>query len=204
MHGNTSGRRGVRRIAAITAGLALGLGLGAAAQASAAGSQTVSGRPAQSVSSTTLSGAGETLPAHRMARVLKSLLPKGGKISDEFSQDGYAQLVWNDGHGKSMIGVNAQPDMGDVLGGHMGCEREYIECQALVLADGTLLKRVKRASEKGGSAVVWVVDTLHPDGRRVVIQEVNAATEGGAVTRPEPPLTLDQLQTIALNPRWAG
>ncbi|MGC4979962.1 MULTISPECIES: hypothetical protein [unclassified Streptomyces] len=34
MHGNTSGRRSLRRIAAVTAGLALGLGLGVSAHAS--------------------------------------------------------------------------------------------------------------------------------------------------------------------------
>ncbi|MFG2944432.1 hypothetical protein [Streptomyces adustus] len=204
MHGNTLGRRRVRRIAAVTAGLALGLGLGAAAQASAAG-QPVTGKPAHSASSTARSGSdGTILTGPQMARVLKSLLPKGGKISDEFNQDGYAQLVWDDGRGKSMIGVNAQLDMGDVVAGHMHCEGEYLECQALTLADGTLVMRAKRASEKGGSAVVWLVDTLHPDGRRVVVQEVNAAAEGGPVTRPRPPLTLDKLQSIALDPRWAG
>ncbi|MGW2826758.1 hypothetical protein ACWC24_38150 [Streptomyces sp. NPDC001443] len=205
MHGNTLGRRRVRRIAALATGLALGLGLGATAQASAAGSQAVTGKPAHSAASTTLAGSdGTVLTGHQMARVLKSLLPKGGKISDEFNQDGYAQLVWDDGRGKSLIGVNAQLDMGDVVAGHMHCEGQYLECQALTLADGTLVMRAKRASEKGGSAVVWLVDTLHPDGRRVVIQEVNAAAESGPVTRPEPPLTLDRLQTVALSPRWAG
>ncbi|MEU9140427.1 hypothetical protein AB0D33_31500 [Streptomyces sp. NPDC048404] len=56
MHGNTSGRRSLRRIAAVTAGLALGLGLGVSAHASqtdaphraplaaAAEQRTVSGR----------------------------------------------------------------------------------------------------------------------------------------------------------------
>ncbi|MET8099124.1 hypothetical protein ABZV29_22020 [Streptomyces sp. NPDC005236] len=56
MHGNTSGRRSLRRIAAITAGLTLGLGLGVSAHASqpaaphraplaaAAQARTVSGR----------------------------------------------------------------------------------------------------------------------------------------------------------------
>ncbi|MEU6278154.1 hypothetical protein ABZ871_38025 [Streptomyces populi] len=39
MHGNTSGRRSLRRIAAVTAGLALGLGLGVSAHASQAGAQ---------------------------------------------------------------------------------------------------------------------------------------------------------------------
>ncbi|WP_158973346.1 hypothetical protein [Streptomyces griseus] len=136
--------------------------------------------------------------------MLKSLLPKGGKISDEQGQEGYAAVVWDDGRGKSMIGVNAQHNVGDVLDGRMGCEGEYIECQALTLADGTQVKRAKRASEKGGSAVVWLVDTLHPDGRRVIVQEVNSYAEGGAVTRPRSPLALDRLQTIALDSRWAG
>lgn len=157
-----------------------------------------------SAPSTALSDSGAPLSGRQMVRVLKSLLPKGAKISDEQSQEGYAALVWDDGRGKSMIGVNAQHDMGDVMDGLMGCEGEYIACQALTLADGTQVKRAKRASEKGGSAVVWLVDTLHPDGRRVIVQEVNSYAEGGPVTRPNPPLTLDRLQTIALDSRWAG
>ncbi|MGW2779802.1 hypothetical protein ACWC3X_00870 [Streptomyces populi] len=204
MNRNTPARRRPGRRAAVTAGLVLALGLGAAAQASAAEPRSVSGKFGTSASSTALSGSGESLSGRQMLRVLKSTLPKGGKISDQQSQDGYAAVVWDDGHGKSMIGVNAQYDMGDLLAGHMGCEGEYIECQALTLADGTLVKRAKRASEKGGSTVVWLVDTLHPDGSRVVVQEVNSSIEGGPVTRPEPPLTLDRLQTIALDSRWVG
>jgi hypothetical protein len=204
MNTNTTARRRPGRRVAVAAGLVLALGLGATAQASAAAPRTAGGKVSASVSSTTLSDSGASLSGRRMMRVLKSLLPKGGKISDEQRQEGYAALVWDDGHGKSMIGVNAQDDMGDVLGGHMGCDGEYIECQALTLADGTQVKRAKRASEKGGSAVVWLVDTLHPDGRRVIVQEVNSYVEGGPVTRPQPPLTLDRLQTMALDSRWAG
>ncbi|MFD5517861.1 hypothetical protein [Streptomyces sp. NPDC127066] len=201
MNRNTPARRRPGRRVAVAAGLLLALGLGAAAQAYAVESPAVGAKPDHTAASTTLSGSEGEIPARRMARVLKSLLPKGGKISDEFSQDGYAQLVWDDGRGKSMIGVNVQP----YKSGHpMDCEGEYLECQASTLADGTLVKRAKRASEKGGSAVVWLVDTLHPDGRRVVIQEVNASIEGGPVTRPQPPLTLDRLQSIALDSRWAG
>lgn len=204
MNTNTTARRRPGRRVAVAAGLVLALGLGATAQASAAAPRTAGGKAGASVSSTAFSDSGASLSGRRMMRVLKSLLPKGGKISDEQRQEGYAALVWDDGHGKSMIGVNAQDDMGDVLGGHMGCDGEYIECQALTLADGTQVKRAKRASEKGGSAVVWLVDTLHPDGRRVIVQEVNSYVEGGPVTRPQPPLTLDRLQTIALDSRWAG
>jgi hypothetical protein len=204
MNRNTPARRRPGRRVAVAAGLVLALGLGAAAQASAAEPRMASGKVSASAPSTALSDSGASLSGRRMIRVLKSLLPKGGKISDQQSQEGYAALVWDDGRGKSMIGVNAQHDMGDVLAGRMGCEGEYIECQALTLADGTLVKRAKRASEKGGSAVVWLVDTLHPDGRRVIVQEVNSSIEGGPVTRPQPPLTLDRLQTIALDSRWAG
>ncbi|MFB7244408.1 hypothetical protein CW362_40170 [Streptomyces populi] len=201
MNRNTPARRRTGRGAAVAAGLVLALGLGAAAQASAAEPRAVSGKFAASASSAVLSGSGESLSGRQMLKVLKSTLPKGGKISDQQSQEGYAAVVWDDGRGKSMIGVNAQYDMGGI---NMSCEGEYIECQALTLADGTLVKRAKRASEKGGSTVVWLVDVLHPDGSRVIIQEVNSSIEGGPVTRPEPPLTLDRLQTIALDSRWVG
>ncbi|MHC3391088.1 hypothetical protein ACLQ2E_16770 [Streptomyces lavendulocolor] len=204
MNKNTSARRRPGRRAAVTAGLVLALGLGAAAQTSATEPRTAGGKASASAPSPALSDSGTSLSGHRMIRVLKSLLPKGAKISDQQSQEGYAALVWDDGRGKSMIRVNAQHDMGEVLAGRMGCEGQDIECRALTLADGTQVKRAKRASEKGGSAVVWLVDTLHPDGRRVIVQEVNSYTEGGPVTRPQPPLTLDRLQTIALDSRWAG
>ncbi|MFF3845044.1 hypothetical protein [Streptomyces sp. NPDC002328] len=204
MNRNTSARRRPGRRVAVAAGLVLALGLGSAAQASAAGPLTAGGEVSASSSSTALSDSGTSLSGRQMIRVLKSLLPKGAKISDQQSQEGYAAVVWDDGRGKSMIGVNSQPDMGDLLEGLMGCEGQYIECQALTLADGTQVKRAKRASEKGGSAVVWLVDTLRPDGHRVIVQEVNSYAESGPVTRPQPPLSLDRLQTIALDSRWAG
>ncbi|WP_333737685.1 hypothetical protein [Streptomyces sp. IBSBF 2806] len=204
MNTSTPARRRPGRRVAVAAGLVLVLGLGAAAQASAAEPRAVNAGARASSPSVALSDSDASLSGRQMIRVLKSLLPRGGKISDQQSQEGYGALVWDDGRGKSMIGVNAQDDMGDVLEGRMGCDGQYIECQALTLADGTQVKRAKRASEKGGSAVVWLVDTLHPDGRRVIVQEVNSYAEGGPVTRPQPPLTLDRLQAIALDSRWAG
>ncbi|MEV5907069.1 hypothetical protein [Streptomyces sp. NPDC052127] len=204
MNSSTPARRRPGRRVTVAAGLVLALGLGAAAQASAAEPRTAKAEARASSTSIALSDSDASLSGRQMIRVLKSLLPKGGKIYDQQSQEGYGALVWDDGHGKSMIGVNAQDDMGDVLEGRMGCEGDYIECQALTLTDGTQVKRAKRASEKGGSAVVWLVDTLHPDGRRVIVQEVNSYAEGGPVTRPQPPLTLDRLQVIALDSRWAG
>ncbi|MER6561343.1 hypothetical protein ABT300_27145 [Streptomyces sp. NPDC001027] len=203
MNSSTPARRRPGRGVAVAAGLVLALGLGTAAQASAA-PRIADAEVRASSSSLARSDSGTPLSGRQMIRVLKSLLPKGAKVSDQQGQEGYGALVWDDGHGKSMIGVNSQHDMGDVLEGHMGCEGTYIECRALTLADGTQVKRAKRASEKGGSAVVWLVDTLHRDGRRVIVQEVNSYAEGGEVTRPQPPLTLDRLQAIALDSRWAG
>ncbi|MFG2577346.1 hypothetical protein [Streptomyces sp. NPDC048481] len=205
MNSSTPARRRPGRRVAVAAGLVLALGLGAAAQASAAAPNSVGAEARVSSPSTAFSDSDASLSGRQMIRVLKSLLPKGAKISDQQSQEGYGALVWDDGRGKSLIGVNAQEDMGDVLEGRMGCDvGQYIECQALTLADGTQVKRAKRASEKGGSAVVWLVDTLHPDGRRVIVQEVNSYAESGPVTRPQPPLSLNRLQAIALDPRWAG
>ncbi|GLX50008.1 hypothetical protein Shyhy01_29580 [Streptomyces hygroscopicus subsp. hygroscopicus] len=133
----------------------------------------------------------------RMTRVLKSHLPRTGTVSDVNAGDGMVQLVYDDGHGKSMVEADAQYGMTAALAGHMGCAGVPGHCEATTLADGTRIKKVRRPSEKGGAAQVWLVDVLYPDGRRVVAQEVNSYAESGPVTRPRPALGMAELQSIA-------
>ncbi|MGW2644147.1 hypothetical protein ACWC2T_04335 [Streptomyces sp. NPDC001393] len=142
------------------------------------------------------------VPGARMTSVLKSHLPRTGTVSDMNAGDGLVQLVYDDGHGKNMVEADAQYDMTADLGGHMGCAGASGDCEALTLTDGTKVKKVKEPSEKGGSAVVWLVDTLRPDGRRVAVREVNSYAESAPVTRPQPALTMDRLLTIALDDRF--
>ncbi|MEU4107492.1 hypothetical protein [Streptomyces sp. NPDC027717] len=147
-------------------------------------------------------GRDELPSATRMTSVLRSLLPGVPRLSDVDSGAGYVQLVHDDGKGQSLISVEIQRHRTRVLEGRMGCAGEHLTCHSAELKDGTEVKEARDASEKGGSAVVWQVDTLDRDGLRVLVRAINSYAEAGPVTRPEPALSMQSLRTIALDPRW--
>ncbi|MFD8807360.1 hypothetical protein [Streptomyces sp. NPDC059597] len=141
--------------------------------------------------------------AGRMTSVLTSLLPEG-HVSDVNSSPGIVQLVYDDGAGRNMVEVDVQPDRSEVLAAEMDCGGGEPTCDSEVLGDGTKVKATRAPSEKGGRGVVWKVDTLRPDGLRVVVREVNSYAEAGPVTRPAPALSMERLRTMALDRRWRG
>ncbi|MFE0383194.1 hypothetical protein ACFW1F_03770 [Streptomyces bungoensis] len=141
-------------------------------------------------------------PGSHLTGVLKSHLPPGGTVSDVNAGDGLVQLVYDDGHGRSMLEVDVRRHATASLAGHMGCAGVSGDCESTTLADGTVVKKVEGPSEKGGPATVWQVDTLRPDGRRVVVREINSYAESTPVTRPRPALAMDRLLTIALDGRF--
>ncbi|MGW2984374.1 hypothetical protein [Streptomyces goshikiensis] len=130
--------------------------------------------------------------------VLESLVPKNGiTVASKGGGGDYAYLVLDDGKGASLVQVNVQEQMGAVLGGHMG--------GATTLPDGTKVLETKQPGEKGGKGVLWwSADTLRPDGRRVVVSAFNTGNQSKPATRKEPVLTMEQLRTIALDPKWFG
>jgi len=140
--------------------------------------------------------------AAQMRSALEAVLPKTGTLSNWDVSEALARVTYDDGHGKSMVEVNSQENMSAYVSGIMGCAGEPGYCQASTLADGTKVKVTEQAPEKAGTAEVWEVDTLRPDGHRVSAKEANSYADSGPVTRPQPPFTLAQLQTIALSPRW--
>ncbi|MGI5457449.1 hypothetical protein ACQEWB_30650 [Streptomyces sp. CA-249302] len=133
-----------------------------------------------------------------IAPTLRSLLPKGKFTVSEDSGDdsGFGYLVIDDGKGKNFVQVNVQADMSDVEG-------DLFDSGSETLSDGTKVATHQGASEKGGTgAVTWTVDTMRPDGRRVVITELNSGAWHDAATRDTPALTVKQLREIALSPVW--
>jgi hypothetical protein len=109
---------------------------------------------------------------------------------------GYAYVVVDDGQGESFVQINVQPDMSKTEGDLFGSDAE-------VLADGTKVATRQGPGEKGGEGVkMSQVDTLRPDGLRVVISAFNAANQNEAATREAPALTLAELQKIATNTLW--
>ncbi|MGW7457768.1 hypothetical protein [Streptomyces sp. NPDC054797] len=130
--------------------------------------------------------------------VLQSLLAKMGiAVVSQGDQGDYAYAVLDDGKGKSMVQVNAQPNMAKALAGHMEGP------DVTTLPDGTKVKMEQKPGEKGGAGVVWwTVDTLRADGFRVVVSAFNTGEQNKAATRKTPLLTMDQLKEIALSPQW--
>jgi hypothetical protein len=52
-------------------------------------------------------------------------------------------------------------------------------------------------------AVLWSVDTVRPDGLRVVVSELNAAGYQQPISRKTPVLSVAQLTAIATSGTWA-
>ncbi|MEU2074708.1 hypothetical protein [Streptomyces sp. NPDC013489] len=128
---------------------------------------------------------------------LRSLLPKGLKVTDKGGEGEYAYVVVDDGKGKSLVQINVQPNMSDVAGDLFGSG------DVTTLPDGRRVKLTQQPGEKGGEGVVWwTVDTLTPEGFRVVVSAFNAGTQHEAATRAEPALTMEQLKAIALSAKW--
>ncbi|OEJ95082.1 hypothetical protein [Streptomyces thermolilacinus] len=128
---------------------------------------------------------------------LLSLLPKELTVSDKGGQDGYAFAVVDDGKGKSLMQVNAQPDM-------TGAEGElFPDGTYELLPDGTKVVVRQQPGEKGGEGVVmWTVDTIRPGGYRVVVSAFNTGDQAAPATRAEPAFSIDELKAIATSEKW--
>ncbi|MFE3035485.1 hypothetical protein ACFXKY_28010 [Streptomyces canus] len=126
---------------------------------------------------------------------LLALLPKGLKVTDRSSDDGdFGYAVVDDGKGRSLVQVNVQPDMLDAAGDLFGSDSE-------TLPDGTRVA-VKQGPGDKGHQVMWTVDTMRADGRRVVISAFNAGTQNESATRATPALSIAQMRKMALDALW--
>ncbi|MCH0540684.1 hypothetical protein I3F58_14130 [Streptomyces sp. MUM 203J] len=124
-----------------------------------------------------------------------SLLPGGLEVTAK-SEDGseYAYAVVDDGKGATLVEVNAQPNMKDVEGQLFSGEFE-------TLPDGTKVTLRQKRGDKPGEKW-WTVDTMRPDGYRVVVSAWNKATAHGDLTRTEPALSMEQLRAMATSEKW--
>ncbi|MEU7117541.1 hypothetical protein [Streptomyces zaomyceticus] len=136
-------------------------------------------------------------PGPAIQPTLRSLLPEGLQVKDKGGDYGYGFMVVDDGKGKSLVQINVQPNMSGAAGSLFGSG------DVTTLPDGRKVKLTQQPGEKGGAGVVWwTVDTMTPEGFRVVVSAFNAGTQREAATRAEPALTMEQLKTIALSPKW--
>ncbi|MFJ4713223.1 hypothetical protein [Streptomyces sp. NPDC088785] len=133
-------------------------------------------------------------------RKLEALLPGRAKVTGRGGQDDQAAyVVVDDGKGAGLIQINVQPDMRDVADELFGSGAE-------TRPDGTkVVTRKGHGDDKGGRGIVeWTVDTIRPDGLRVVVSAFNSGAQNKDATRPEPVLTIAELKAVALSGKWTA
>jgi hypothetical protein len=137
-------------------------------------------------------------PRGSIPATLAALVPDGLEVVSKSppDDDQFGYVVLDDGRGRSLVQVNVQPGMQDV-------EDQLFGPDAKVLPDGTKVATRKQPGEKGIPGIVWwSVDTLRPDGRRVVISAFNSGAQNTPATREAPVLTMEQLEAIATDRKW--
>ncbi|MER7583066.1 hypothetical protein [Kitasatospora sp. NPDC097691] len=148
----------------------------------------------------------------------QALLPKGettqGKgtgTDDERMKGTYAGagVVFDDGQGKSLIQIGIQKHRpGQAQPSTCPADLKLARldsCVVTTLPDGSRLQLLQGYEYPDGRASTkeWHARLTGPDGREIDVSEWNAAAEKGAPdSRPNPPLTLDQLSAIVTDKSW--
>lgn len=116
-------------------------------------------------------------------------------------RDYYAQVRLEDDGGPANVEINVQFDGG--FSG--GCTETMDECSSTRLPDGATITSYVRTGDKTRGDIRSVAELVRADGVRVVVAATNSITRPGVgtyVTRPEPPLTGDQIRSIAQQDYW--
>ena len=140
------------------------------------------------------------LTSQHILGMLNSILPVGIARSQGNGQQGFADLLLNDGKGNGLFQINIQ-DWSAALakskgaGAKSGDNPVSLFAGATVLSDGSKL----RTSQESGQ---WTADLLRTDGLRIVVMEFNAPGQNVAATRADPVLTMAQLKAVVTSPVW--
>ncbi|MFJ5122797.1 MULTISPECIES: hypothetical protein [unclassified Kitasatospora] len=194
-----------------------------AAAEPAAGSGTGTGGGTGSASPTPSGSATAEPPVITGDEVLatfKALLPKGtvsngsGRGTDDSSGPGNgtfaaADLVFDDGQGKSLISVAIQKHRkGQSQPRTCPADLKTARldsCAVTVLPDGSrlLLSQGYEYPDHRADTKQWLAQLAGPDGREILVSEWNSPQEKGAPdSRRNPPLGLDQLKSVATDKSW--
>ncbi|MGZ9932461.1 hypothetical protein ACXNSR_21610 [Streptomyces sp. NC-S4] len=222
--GEERGRRRARRRAAVVGGSALALVLTAGAGACAGGLFGGSGAGgavhAAAPRATPRAEGRQTgtgaVTAEQMIGNLKSLLP-GGRLTEPKARGTDDELgprvgaVYDDGKGPAAISLGLQrvDPFGSSARAQTECEDEnlqsYDACRTEQLPDGSrlLLHQGYEYPDRRTDTKVWRAVLVTVRGFLVDASEWNAAADkDAAVSRTDPPLTIEQLKTLVTSDTW--
>ncbi|WP_415948251.1 hypothetical protein [Streptomyces sp. KLOTTS4A1] len=189
---------------------------GGGAVASASGGSSAATASAEEGESAAADGKG--VSKEQLVETLTSLLPDGkvgasfGRGTEEGTGMAYARVVFDDGMGKASVSVSfEQVDDADgkqteqrttcpdrVLVKHDACSVRTLEDGSRLMVYQGYVYSDHRADVKD-----WYALLVTPEGHLVRAGELNAVEEKGTpTTRPEPPLSVDQLTSLATSDKW--
>ncbi|WP_320774107.1 hypothetical protein [Streptomyces sp. CRN 30] len=219
--GEVRGRRLLRRrrslVAGGVAGVALiGVGGTLLLPGGDRGQNSVAADPTPTPSVSPSTTAARPVSADEMLLALKGMLPEGEVSGGDARGTGselnpYANLVYDDGDGKGAVSVSlgrVEPG-GDTAREVTTCPDERLVphdgCSTTRLPDGSVLMLFQgyEYPDRRVDTKRWLVDLVTPEGHHVTVTEWNAEAEKDApITRPEPPLSPDELKRIATDAAW--
>lgn len=187
------------------------------------GTTTASDTKTSSVTLPPAAKGADQVAAADMIRTLEDLLPEGrtsepeGRGTDDEPPMPYAKVVFDDGKGAAAIAVSlnrvatdesGEPD-DEQTAGIVDCPDKnltpYDGCTTTRLSDGSRIKIFQgyEYPDRRVDTKWWAADLVTPQGFHVSVSEWNAPAEKDApVSRPQPPLSTDQLETLVTAAAW--
>ncbi len=156
--------------------------------------------------------------AAKVARQLRSMLPPGTYQVTHQEASTNANVRYRDAHGTTDIEIVVSPNQSflwraqapapnaaDIFDcGHYRADNPSTTyCSTATLPGGALMMRTTGRNEGSGIGVAWSVVVLYPSGLYLRLDTYNVPDpKYGQVSRSEPALSLDQLETIITDPIW--
>ncbi|MFB7617771.1 hypothetical protein [Kitasatospora sp. NPDC056181] len=188
------------------------------AAASGSGAATASGTGGAASPTASPSASQAVVSGDEVLATLKALLPKGqvteakGRGTDDPELHGTfagADLVLDDGQGKSRVQIGIQKHrkgQSQPRTCPADLKTNRIDaCSVTKLPDGSelVLNQGHEYSDNRADTKEWFAALTGPDGREIMLSEWNSAQEKGAPdSRPNPPLTLEQLKAVVTDKSW--
>ncbi|WP_441248396.1 hypothetical protein [Kitasatospora sp. McL0602] len=117
-------------------------------------------------------------------------------------------LKYDDGHGAGMVNLTTDRVAVPLTVSTQGTQctdpfdAPVESCQRTVRPDGSVLVIEKLLPRDPTFTKSWTATFTGADGRQVRIDELNSRTAGPPITRPEPPLTAEQLTSVVTSSAW--
>ncbi|MCU7824085.1 hypothetical protein [Kitasatospora sp. DSM 101779] len=114
------------------------------------------------------------------------------------------EIAVDDGHGRAGVRTAVWRDTVRTVLQSTSCpepQHPEVACNRVTLPDGSALMTWKSGYADSGAKSWWCL-LATPSGKRVSVTEWNSSEPGESTSRTDPPLTVDQLRVIAVDPVW--